>query len=110
MPTQYARLDLALLSAAAQRACPLRETLTSQIRSFIIPAPEANHAVAAAIEEALRCKEEGLRRSILFNLSGHGNYDMQAYLDYFAGELHDQNYSQEELSMALANLPSVANA
>ena len=75
----------------------------------IVPAPEANHAVVATIEEAIRCREEGLARSILFNLSGHGNYDMQAYLDYAAGKLHDQKYSPEELAMALANLPSVAN-
>jgi tryptophan synthase beta chain len=76
----------------------------------IIPAPEANHAVAAAIDEALRCKVEGKSEAILFNLSGHGNYDMQAYTDYFAGKLYDQEYSEEELGMALAGLPSAAVA
>jgi tryptophan synthase beta chain len=75
----------------------------------IIPAPEANHAVAATIDEALRCREEGRSRAILFNLCGHGNYDMQAYLDYFAGRLRDQEYSQQELAAALANLPAVAS-
>lgn len=74
----------------------------------IIPAPEANHAVAATIDEALRCKAEGRSEAILFNLSGHGNYDMQAYTDYFAGKLYDQAYSEEELALALAGLPSVA--
>ncbi len=74
----------------------------------IIPAPEANHAVAATIEEALRCKEEGRSEAILFNLSGHGNYDMQAYMDYSAGKLYDQKYSEEELAMALSGLPTAA--
>jgi tryptophan synthase beta chain len=76
----------------------------------IIPAPEANHAVSAAIDEALRCKAEGKSESILFNLSGHGNYDMQAYTDYFAGKLFDQEYSEEELAMALSGLPSTEAA
>lgn len=74
----------------------------------ILPAPEANHAVAATIDEALRCKEEGKSEAILFNLSGHGNYDMQAYMDYKEGKLYDQEYSEEELAMALAGLPSAA--
>jgi tryptophan synthase beta chain len=73
----------------------------------IIPAPEANHAIAAAIKEALRCKEEGVSRTILFNLSGHGHFDMQAYLDYHAGKLQSYEYPAEEVAMALAGLPSV---
>jgi hypothetical protein len=47
---------------------------------------------------------------ILFNLSGHGHFDMQAYLDYFANKLVDQDYDHQELAMALAGLPSVAKA
>lgn len=74
----------------------------------VIPAPEANHAVAAAIEEANRCKEEGTERTILFNLCGHGYFDMQAYTDYFSGNMYEQEYSEEEVAMALAGLPSVA--
>jgi tryptophan synthase beta chain len=73
----------------------------------IIPAPEANHAVAGAIREALRCKEEGVSRAILFNLCGHGHFDMQAYTDYMANKLRDYEYSEEEVAMALAGLPSV---
>jgi len=76
----------------------------------IVPAPEANHAVKGAIDEALRCREEGTSRAILFNLCGHGHFDMQAYMDYFAGKLTDQDYDQAELAMALAGLPSVAEA
>ena len=74
----------------------------------IIPAPEANHAVKAAIDEALRCKTEGKSRVILFNLCGHGHFDMQAYTDYFSGKLTDQKYDEQDLAMALAGLPSVA--
>ena len=75
----------------------------------IIPAPEANHAVKGAIVEALRCKAEGKNEAILFNLCGHGHFDMQAYTDYFTGKLQDMRYSEEELAMALAGLPSVEN-
>jgi len=73
----------------------------------ILPAPEANHAVAAALEEARRCKEEDRSRAILFNLCGHGHFDMPAYMDYSAGKLHDQHYNEEDLGMALAGLPAV---
>jgi tryptophan synthase beta chain len=74
----------------------------------ILPAPEANHAIRGAINEALRCKTEGKSETILFNLCGHGHFDMQAYMDYFAGKLTDQSYDESELAMALAGLPSVS--
>ncbi|MBE7544294.1 MAG: TrpB-like pyridoxal phosphate-dependent enzyme [Bryobacteraceae bacterium] len=73
----------------------------------ILPAPEANHAVKGALTEALKCKEEGVSRAILFNLCGHGHFDMQAYIDYQAGKLTDQEYDPSELAMALSGLPSV---
>ena len=73
----------------------------------ILPAPEANHAVRGAIDEALRCKAEGRSEAILFNLCGHGHFDMQAYIDYFSGKLQDLEYEEAELAMALAGLPSV---
>ena len=76
----------------------------------ILPAPEANHAVRGAIDEALRCKAEGKSETILFNLCGHGHFDMQAYMDYFAGKLTDQDYDQQELAMALSGLPTVKAA
>ena len=75
----------------------------------IIPAPEANHAVVGAIREAERCKEEGTEKTILFNLCGHGHFDMQAYIDYNAGKLIDYEYPDEEIAMALAGLPSYGN-
>jgi tryptophan synthase beta chain len=73
----------------------------------LVPAPESNHAVRCAIDEALKCKEEGVSRTILFNLSGHGHFDMQAYIDYASGNLVDVNYDESELAMALSGLPSV---
>jgi tryptophan synthase beta chain len=74
----------------------------------ILPAPEANHAVKAVIDEAVKCKKAGTSKAILFNLCGHGHFDMQAYSDYMAGKLVDQQYEESELAMALAGLPSVA--
>jgi len=73
----------------------------------IVPAPEANHAVKGAIEEALRCKREGRSETILFGLCGHGHFDMASYQKYFAGELKDEAYDEQELALALAGLPSV---
>jgi len=73
----------------------------------IVPAPEANHAVLGAITEAMRCKAEGRSEVILFNLSGHGHFDMSAYSAYMGGKLVDVPYDEAELAMALAGLPSV---
>jgi len=73
----------------------------------IIPAPESNHAVAAAITEALVAKQEGKQKTILFGLSGHGHFDMASYIAYQAGKLENYEYPEEEIAMALAGLPSV---
>jgi tryptophan synthase beta chain len=74
----------------------------------IVPAPESTHAVRAAVDEALRCKAEGKSETILFNMSGHGHFDMGAYIAYFEGRLVDQDYDEAELAAALAELPSAA--
>lgn len=63
----------------------------------IIPAPESCHAIAATITEALKCKETGEAKTILFNLSGHGFVDMSAYDSYFSGEMQNYHVSKEEL-------------
>ena len=76
----------------------------------IIPAPESTHAVRGAIDEALKCKEEGVARTIFFNLSGHGHFDMQAYMDYFAGKLEDHEHDAEALKRSMLGLPSVVEA
>lgn len=103
--------ELGLIEATAyqQTECFAAGVLFARAEG-IVPAPEANHAVKGAIEEALRCKREGKSEVILFNLCGHGHFDMAAYTNYFAGNLKDENYSEEELAMALAGLPSVPDA
>jgi tryptophan synthase beta chain len=73
----------------------------------IIPAPESAHAVRAAMDEALRCKAEGTARTILFNLSGHGHFDLSAYENYLAGKLQDYDYPVAQVEAALADLPQV---
>ena len=73
----------------------------------IIPAPESNHAIRACIDEALRCKETGEPKTLFFNLSGHGHFDMAAYDSYFAGKLEDFAYPEEAIKAALHNLPKV---
>ncbi|WP_455384946.1 TrpB-like pyridoxal phosphate-dependent enzyme [Acidihalobacter prosperus] len=73
----------------------------------IVPAPESNHAIAACIDEARRCKESGEAKTLFFNLSGHGHFDMAAYDRYFAGELEDYEYPAEAIDEALHNLPKV---
>ncbi|TAJ94205.1 MAG: TrpB-like pyridoxal phosphate-dependent enzyme [Gammaproteobacteria bacterium] len=74
----------------------------------IIPAPESNHAIRACIDEALRCKASGEPKCLLFNLSGHGHFDMAAYDRFFRGELEDYAYPQEAIEAALEHLPKVA--
>jgi len=76
----------------------------------IIPAPESTHAIAAAVREAQRCKETGEPKTILFNLSGHGHFDMSSYDRYFRGELEDYAYPEEAIKESLAHLPKVAAA
>ncbi|MEM6804907.1 MAG: TrpB-like pyridoxal phosphate-dependent enzyme, partial [Bacteroidota bacterium] len=70
----------------------------------IIPAPEATHGIATAIAEAKKCKEEGVSRTILFNMCGHGNFDMKAYEDYFAGKIVKHELTSEEIHASLAEL------
>jgi tryptophan synthase beta chain len=100
--------ELELIESRAYRQLECFEAGVAFARAEgIVPAPEANHAVKGAIDEALRCRDDGEARSILFNLCGHGHLDMQAYIDYFEGTLGDQEHDATELAMALAGLPSV---
>ncbi len=93
------------------QAIPQMETFEAAITfaraEGIIPAPEAAHGIAGAIREALDAKEKGEERVILFNLCGHGHFDMSAYDAYFAGQLSDYEYPQAAIDAAKANLPEV---
>ncbi|WP_323000874.1 TrpB-like pyridoxal phosphate-dependent enzyme [Denitromonas sp.] len=73
----------------------------------IIPAPESCHAIRAAIDEALVCKQTGESKVILFNLTGHGHFDMASYDRYFAGQLENYEYPAEAVAASLAHLPKV---
>ncbi len=70
----------------------------------VIPAPESSHAIRVAIDEALRCRMEGRREIILFNLSGHGHFDMSAYAKYIGGEMVNYEYDPSE---AMKDLPQI---
>jgi len=74
----------------------------------ILPAPESAHAIRAAIDEALDAKEKGEKRVILFNLSGHGHFDMASYQKYMAGELQDFALPEDAINEAMADLPQVS--
>jgi len=89
--------QLATFEAGTQFACA----------EGIIPAPESCHAIRAAIDEALRCRETGEEKVILFNLTGHGHFDMAAYDRYFSGALEDYEYPAAAIAASLAHLPKV---
>ena len=97
-----------IIEAQAYYQNPVFEAAVMFARSEgIVPAPEAGHAVRATINEALKAKEEGRERVILFNLCGHGFLDMSAYDSYFAGKLQDYEYPAEAVAAAQERLPQV---
>ncbi len=73
----------------------------------IVPAPESAHAIRVAIDEALKAKEEGVSRNILFNLTGHGFLDLGAYDAYLSGKLEDYDHPEEAIAASIARLPKV---
>jgi len=101
-----------LIEARAYRQLECFEAAVTFCRTEgIIPAPESSHAIRQAIVEAQNAKEEGKERVILFNLSGHGHFDMSAYDSYFAGDLIDDSMDEEGVQSALkaiAELPKPA--
>ena len=97
-----------LIEAVAVRQIPTFEAGVLFARSEgIVPAPESCHPIRAAIDEALQCKQTGEARTILFNLSGHGHFDMTAYDKYFKGELEDYDYPEQAVREAMERLPKV---
>ena len=73
----------------------------------IVPAPESCHGIRAMMDDALECKKTGEAKCLFFNLSGHGHFDMSAYDKYFAGEIQDYAYPEEEIKRSIARLPQV---
>jgi tryptophan synthase beta chain len=107
-PIVSALKEQGLIDAVAYPQNPVFEAaITFGRTEGIVPAPESAHAIKAAIDEALRCKEAGEARTILFGLSGHGNFDLAAYNDYLAGKLVDVELPEAEIERAVAELPAV---
>ena len=104
-------VDKGLIRAEALRQKETFEAAVLFARTEgIIPAPESAHAIASAIRAAKKCKETGEKKVILFNLSGHGHFDMGAYEQYFAGKLEDYEYPEEEIRKAELELPKLSPA
>jgi len=102
--SQLRRLDL-IEARSYQQTCCFEAGVLFARAEGILPAPEANHAIRAAIDEALLCRESGERKTILFNLSGHGHLDMAAYQNYMDGNLIDTEFDPAALQHALEELP-----
>ena len=100
--------ELGLIEA---KAYPQRSVFEAAVQfartEGLLPAPESAHAVRAAIDEALKAKEEGKPRTILFGLSGHGHFDLAAYDAYLSGQLEDYELPDEIIQRSLAELPRV---
>lgn len=97
-----------LIEARAVKQNPTFEAALLFARTeSIVPAPESAHAIRAAVDEALKAKEEGVPRTIVFNLSGHGHLDLYSYDKFLAGETDDIEFSDEELALSVKDLPAV---
>jgi len=108
-PSLSALFDAGLIEAVSvhQLAC-FDAALQFARTEGILPAPESAHAIRAAIDEALDAKLKEEKRVILFNLSGHGHFDMASYQPYLAGEMQDYAYPSEAIKSAMADLPKIA--
>jgi tryptophan synthase beta chain len=101
-------LNEGLIEARSVHQVPSFESAVLFARTEgILPAPESSHAIRAACDEALRCKEEGKQQTIVFNLSGHGHFDLTSYEKYFSGELKDYDYPGKEIEASLKKLPKI---
>ena len=108
-PSLSALCDAGLIDAVSVKQNATFEAALLFTRTEgIIPAPESAHAIRAAIDEALDAKEKGEKRVILFNLSGHGHFDMASYQQYLAGSLVDYSHPAEDIEKAMADLPKVS--
>ncbi len=108
-PSICALYDAGMIEAVAVRQLATFEAAVQFARAEgIVPAPESAHAIRAAIDEALDAKRKGEKRVILFNLSGHGNFDMGAYEAYLAGKLEDYDFPEQAVQAAIEELPKVS--
>lgn len=107
-PTLSALVNAGLVEAVSVAQTKVFEAAVLFARNEgILPAPESSHAIRTAIDEALIAKETGEKKVILFNLSGHGHFDLVSYNKYLTGQLEDYSYSPEENQQITADLPQV---
>lgn len=94
-------------AAAVNQTDVFKAALLFARSEIILPAPESAHAIAHVIAKALECKESGEAKTIFFNLSGHGNFDLAAYEEYLQGNLTDIEYTDEMLEQGFATIPTI---
>ena len=107
-PLICAHYDAGMIEAVAVAQLPVFEAaVLFAHQEGILPAPESSHAIRVAVDEALKCKETGEKKVILFNLSGHGNFDLTAYNKYTTGQLEDYDFPEEAIATIRQRLPKV---
>jgi tryptophan synthase beta chain len=107
-PTLSAFVEGGFIEAVSTPQLPTFEAAIQFARSEgIIPAPESSHAIRVAIDEAIDAKDKGEKKIILFNLSGHGNFDMAALRAYLSGQLENYEFPEEEIKKSLQGLPEI---
>ncbi len=107
-PALCAFFDAGLIEAVSVRQLGVFEAAVLFARTEgVLPAPESAHAIRGAIDEALDAKAKGEKRVIVFNLSGHGHFDLTAYNAYFENNLEDYDYPQELIDTISDHLPKV---
>ena len=107
-PLMSALYDQGLIEAVA---VPQRSTFAAAVQfartEGVLPAPESAHAIRVAIDEALRCKAEGKAQTIVFNLSGHGHFDLASYEKFLTGQMEDYEYPADKIAESMACLPKL---
>jgi len=107
-PLVCSHYDAGMIEAVAVAQLPVFEAAVMFAQEEgILPAPESSHAIRVAVDEALKCKETGEKKVILFNLSGHGNFDLTAYNRYNTGQLEDYDFPEEAIATIQQRLPKV---
>lgn len=94
-------------AAAVSQVDVFKSAIDFARSEIILPAPESAHTIAQVVKEALKCKETGEEKVILFNISGHGNYDMAAYDNYREGNIVDVEYTEEMLNESFKSIPQI---
>ena len=108
-PLISSHYDAGLIEAVAVGQIPVFEAAVLFAHNEgILPAPESSHAIRVAIDEALKCKETGEKKVILFNLSGHGHFDLTAYNKFSTGQLEEYDFPEEAISTIASRLPQVS--